>query len=89
MQMPDADLRQFLSIVDRFEGKRIRIVAISATPALDLFMDSSVITTRLQIEDVADEVLELLPRASPDMRFLFATVRPSVQGEDLLVDYIP
>jgi len=44
-----------------------RTVAISAASALNLFMDDGVGTPRLQIEDVAGEVLELLPHTSPDM----------------------
>lgn len=56
--------------------------------ALDLFMDDSVATPRLQIEDLAGEVLESLPRTSPDIRALFANVRFGAQGRDLLVDWI-
>jgi DNA-directed RNA polymerase subunit F len=86
LQIPDATFRQFVNIVDHFEGNKIRPVAISAASALDLFMDDSVATPRLQTEDVAEEVLELLPRTSPDMRALFATVSLSAQEEDLPVD---
>lgn len=89
MQIPDFTFRQLLNVVDCFGSNRIRVVAISAAPVLDLFMDGSVVTPRLQIKNVADGVLGLLPRAPRDMRSLFATVRPGVQGEDLLVDYIP
>jgi DNA-directed RNA polymerase subunit F len=86
LQIPDATFRQFVNIVDHFEGNKIRSVAISAASALDLFMDDSIATPRLQIEDVAEEVLELLPRTSPDMRALFATVSLSAQEEGLPVD---
>jgi hypothetical protein len=84
LQIPDATFRQFVNIVDHFEGNKIRPVAISAASASDLFMDDSIATPRLQIEDVAEE--ELLPRTSPDMRALFATVSLSAQEEDLPVD---
>lgn len=37
---------------------------------LDLFVDDAVTTPRLQIEDFAGEVLELIPHTSSDMRTL-------------------
>lgn len=89
MQIPDATFRQFVNIVDHFEGNRVRPVAILAASALDLFMDDSIATPRLKIEDVAEEVLELVPRTSPDMRALLATVSLSAQEQDLPVDSIP
>jgi hypothetical protein len=57
----------FVNVVDHFESDRTRTVAISEASALDLFMDDSVATPRLQIEYVAEEVLELLPHTSSDM----------------------
>ena len=85
MQRPDAIVRQFVNVVDHFEGDRIRTVGISAASVLDLFMDDSVATPRLLSEDIAEEVLGLLPRTSPDMRALFATVSLSAQEEGLPV----
>lgn len=66
MQIPDAIFRLFVNVVDHFESDNIRTVTISAASALNLFMDDGVDTPRLQIEDVAEEVLELLPHTSPD-----------------------
>lgn len=78
MKIPNTTFRQFTKVVDDFEGDRIRKVANSAAYVLQLFMDDSVITSRLWIEDIAEEVLELLPRSSPDMRPLFAIISASV-----------
>ena len=77
MKIPDTTFRQFTKVVDDFEGDRIRRVANSAASILQLFMDDGVITSRLWIEDIAEEVLELLPRSSPDIRSLFATISAS------------
>ena len=49
-------------------------------------MDDSDATPRLKTEDVAGEVLQLLPRTSPDMQALFATVSLSAQEGGLPVD---
>jgi hypothetical protein len=86
LQIPDAIFRQFVNVVDHFEGDKIRTVAISAASALNLFMDDDVATPRLRIEYIAEGVLELLPRTSPDMRALFATVSLGAQEGDLPVD---
>jgi len=77
MKIPDTTFRQFTKVVEDFEGDRIRKVANSAASVLQLFMKDSVITSRLWMEDIAEEVLELLPRSSPDIRSLFATISAS------------
>ena len=77
-----------MSIVDHFEGSKIRPVTISATSALDLFMDDSVATPRFQTEDVAKELLQLLPRTSPDTHALFANVSLGAGERDFLVNRI-
>ncbi|KAH0182833.1 hypothetical protein KCV03_g10155, partial [Aureobasidium melanogenum] len=92
LQIPDATFRRFVNIVDHFEGDKIRPVAISAAPALDLFMDDSAATPRLQIEDVAEEVLELLPHVICDAGELMGvrgfgkvTTGPSFSGDLLKI----
>ena len=77
MKIPDTTFRQFTKVVEDFEGDRIRKVANSAASVLQLFMKDSVITSRLWMEDIAEEVLELLPRSSPDIRSLFAPISAS------------
>lgn len=71
MTVTDATFAEFLDVVDRFEGQSIRAVSDAAAPAVQLFMDDSASPTRLLIEVVEEDVLEVLPRLSRDMQALF------------------
>ena len=74
MTVTNAVFLQFIKVVDRFEGRRIRALAAAATPAVRLFMENDVPLPTLRIEVMGEDSIQQLPRLSQDMEQLFSTV---------------
>ena len=72
MTVTDPIFLQFIKVVNRFEGQRIRALAAAATPAVRLFMDNDVLLPKLRIEVVEEDFIQQLPRLSQDMQQLFS-----------------
>ena len=74
MTVTDAVFLQFIKVVDRFEGRRIRALGAAATPAVRLFMENDVLLPKLRIEVAEEDLIQQLPRLSQDMQQLFSIV---------------
>lgn len=74
MTVTDPVFNQFIKVVDRFEGRRIRELSAAAEPAVRLFMENDVVLPKMRIEVMEEDVIQQLPRLSEDMKQLFSVV---------------